>query len=448
MPGERSNPGTKGLLIAAPSSGAGKTTVTLALLRALKNAGISAVSAKSGPDYIDPKFHEAASGHSCINLDAWAMGARSLQALARGHSSGHDLLIAEGAMGLFDGAANGKGSAADLANCLSVPVILVVDCAKQAQSVAALVSGFQNFRTDISVKGVILNRVGSPRHEKMLRKALAGMDIEVLGALPRTDDLVLPERHLGLVQAFEHPELEVFLETAADICSNTVDLAAIAALATNIPPVLQSLEPQLPAPLGQHIAVAKDVAFAFSYLHLLDHWRGLGAEVSFFSPLADEGPKSSADAIYLPGGYPELHAARLAAVSTFKAGVRSAAEKGTLIYGECGGYMTLGDGLIDADGQNHEMLGLLPLETSFQARKRHLGYRCLQPLSGAPWNVPLSAHEFHYASIIREGDADRLFAAKDAEGQDLAGMGLRAENIMGSFAHVIALDPMTQMDCS
>nr|WP_247653770.1 cobyrinate a,c-diamide synthase [Labrenzia sp. PHM005] len=437
-------PNTKGLLIAAPSSGAGKTTVTLALLRALKNAGQSVVSAKSGPDYIDPKFHEAASGRPCINLDAWAMEVRSLQALAKGHVSGHDLLIVEGAMGLFDGAASGVGSAADLAKSLNVPVILVVDCAKQAQSVAALVSGFQTFRSDISVRGVILNRVGSARHEQMLRKALAGLDIKVLGALPRTEKLVLPERHLGLVQAVEHPELEAFLETAADICFKNVDLAAVKDLAGDIDLDQKSSSVQLPTPLGQRIAVAEDVAFAFSYLHLLDHWRRSGAEISFFSPLADEGPETGADAVYLPGGYPELHAGQLANAQSFKSGMRSAANKGALIYGECGGYMALGDSLIDVGGQRHEMLGLLPLETSFQARKRHLGYRCLKPLAGVPWDTPLSAHEFHYASIVREGDADRLFAAKDAEGQDLADMGLRAGNVMGSFAHIIALGPVNQ----
>ncbi|WP_420412324.1 cobyrinate a,c-diamide synthase [Roseibium sp.] len=441
-------PNTKGLLIAAPSSGAGKTTVTLALLRALKNAGQSVVSAKSGPDYIDPKFHEAASGRPSINLDAWAMEVRSLQALAKGHASGHDLLIAEGAMGLFDGAANSVGSAADLANCLNVPVILVVDCAKQAQSVAALVRGFQTFRSDISVRGVILNRVGSARHEQMLRKALAGLDIEILGALPRTEELVLPERHLGLVQAVEHAGLEAFLETAADICSKNVDLTAVMGLAGDIVPAQKSSNVQLPTPLGQRIAVAKDVAFAFSYVHLLDHWRRRGAEISFFSPLADEGPDPGVDAVYLPGGYPELHADRLANAQVFKSGLRFAADKNALIYGECGGYMVLGDGLIDANGQCHEMLGLLPLETSFQTRKRHLGYRCLQSFAGVPWDSPLSAHEFHYASIVCEGDADRLFAAKDAEGQDLADMGLRTGNVMGSFAHIIALDPATQIDRS
>ncbi|XYK82609.1 MAG: cobyrinate a,c-diamide synthase [Labrenzia sp.] len=429
--------GSKGLLIAAPSSGAGKTTVTLALLRAFKNAGLSVVSAKSGPDYIDPKFHEAASGAPCINLDAWAMDGGIIGTLAGSHAAGHDLLIAEGAMGLFDGAANGKGSAADLASLLQLPVVLVVDCAKQAQSVAALVSGFKHFRSDVKVTGVILNRVGSVRHEEMLRAALSGLDIAVFGAIPRNSDLVLPERHLGLVQAQEHPELEAFLDAAASICEDHLDLNGIRTLAQSIATPDDELC-QLPSPLGQRISVARDIAFAFSYVHLLEYWRRMGAEISFFSPLANEAPDSDADAIYLPGGYPELHAGKLTEAQTFLSGVQAAAENGALIYGECGGYMILGDGLVDADGCRHKMLGLLPLETSFQTRKRHLGYRKVTSKTGAPWPGELATHEFHYASVVSEGAVDRLFSASDASGNGLPDMGLRVENVMGSFAHVIS----------
>ncbi|WP_346915640.1 cobyrinate a,c-diamide synthase [uncultured Roseibium sp.] len=427
----------KGLLIAAPQSGAGKTTVTLALLRALKNAGREIVSAKSGPDYIDPKFHEAASGLTCINLDAWAMTPETVRALGRSHAETADLLIVEGAMGLFDGAANGRGSAADLSACLGVPVVLVVDCSKQAQSVAALVNGFRTFRPDVTVAGVILNKVGSPRHEKMLRDALAPLPISVLGALPRMDGLVLPERHLGLVQAEEHGDLDSFLDQAAALCAERIDLHALAGLAS---PLARPQEPAavLP-PLGQRIAIARDVAFAFSYPHVLAGWREAGANVSFFSPLADELPDPDADAIFLPGGYPELHAGALAAASKFRKAMREAAADGTLIYGECGGYMALGEGLIDAQGARHEMLGLLPLETSFAQRKRHLGYRVLSPLSDLPWTRELAAHEFHYATTQREGNAERLFAATDAEGTAVADMGLRAGSVMGSFAHVIGL---------
>ncbi|SHL32948.1 cobyrinate a,c-diamide synthase [Roseibium suaedae] len=433
--------GPRGLMIAAPSSGSGKTTVTLALLRALRNRGVPAVSAKSGPDYIDPKFHEAASGLACINLDAWAMESAQIQSLAASQMQGANLLVVEAAMGLFDGAANGRGSAADLAACLGLPVVLVVDCAKQAQSVAALVSGFASFRQDVPVAGILLNKVGSPRHEAMLRRALAPLGIPVVGALPRLQGLMLPERHLGLVQAEEHPELSRFLDQAAEHLEAYADLSALSGLAL---PLIQTSDAggDLLPPLGQRIAVASDVAFAFAYPHLLSGWREAGADLSFFSPLADEGAAADADAIYLPGGYPELHAGRLAANEGFRGSLHSAAARGALIYGECGGYMVLGDGLIDAQEMRHQMLGLLPLETSFATRKRHLGYRELSLLHDVPvpgWSkgMGLAAHEFHYASIVHEGAADRLFSARDAEGETLPEMGLRTGKTLGSFAHLI-----------
>ena len=437
MPASRTVPTPRGALIAAPSSGAGKTTTTLALLRSLKNSGRSVVSAKSGPDYIDPKFHEAATGRPCLNLDAWAMDRATLHTLAARHSSAHDVFLVEGAMGLFDGAANGRGTAADLSAELGLPVILVVDCAKQAQSVGALVHGFQTFRPDVTIAGIILNRVGSARHETMLKRALEPLRIKVLGVLPRLEALILPERHLGLVQAGEHEDLDEFLEQASAICTDHVDLDALEEIGTAVPSDAEA-NPDLPVPLGQKTAVARDVAFAFSYPHLLDFWQSRGAELCFFSPLADETPSPDADAIFLPGGYPELHAGKLASAQRFKAGLQQAAQTGKLIYGECGGYMTLGTGLIDASGMRHEMLGLLPVETSFETRKRHLGYRRLQPLGSLPWTREIAAHEFHYASIVTEGEGPRLFKAQDAEGSALAEMGLRQGTVMGSFAHVIS----------
>ncbi|MBD8892415.1 cobyrinate a,c-diamide synthase [Roseibium litorale] len=435
-------PGPRGLMIAAPSSGAGKTTLTLAVLRALRNSGVCVASAKSGPDYIDPKFHEAASGLPCVNLDAWAMDADQIRSLAASQMLGADLLAVEAAMGLFDGAANGRGSAADLAACLGLPVVLVVDCAKQAQSVAALVSGFASFRTDVSIAGVLLNKVGSARHEAMLRKALAPLGIPVVGALPRLTELVLPERHLGLVQAGEHTGLAGFLDQAAEHLEAHADLDAIAGLAAPLNQAKLSGGPLLP-PFGQRIAVASDVAFAFAYPHVLEGWRRAGVEISFFSPLADEAASPDADAIFLPGGYPELHAGRLAANDRFRNSLLVAAEQGTFIYGECGGYMTLGEGLVDGDGTRHRMLGLLPLETSFAARKRHLGYREVSllealPVSGWKKGLQVAAHEFHYASVLSERGSGRLFSAEDAEGTVLPDMGLRNGRTAGSFAHLIA----------
>ncbi|MHA7971014.1 cobyrinate a,c-diamide synthase [Rhizobium sp. CAU 1783] len=426
----------KGLLIAASSSGAGKTTVTLGLLRALRNRGLAIAPGKAGPDYIDPAFHAAASGESCINLDPWAMRSALLSANAVSHGAGGRLLVVEAMMGLFDGAADGSGAPADLAALLGLSVVLVVDCAKTSHSVAALVKGFAGFRADTHVAGVILNRVGSDRHETMLRDALDRIGMPVFGVLRSDPALHLPERHLGLVQAGEHAELEAFIERAAAAVAAGFDLDALVSAAGVLRPVGKDRVAVLP-PFGRRIAIARDMAFAFCYEHLLSGWRGEGAEITFFSPLADEAPVLDADAVYLPGGYPELHAGQLSAAENFRAGMLSAAGRGARIYGECGGYMTLGEAIIDGEGNSHPMLGLLPVVTSYAARKRHLGYRRLRPVDDSFFSMPLTAHEFHYASIVSEGKADRLFRAEDALGLSLGEVGLRRGTVAGSYMHLI-----------
>ncbi|TFF22126.1 cobyrinate a,c-diamide synthase [Jiella endophytica] len=428
-----------GLMIAAPSSGAGKTTVTLALIAALRAAGHRVASAKAGPDYIDPAFHAAASGRECVNLDPFAMRPDLLCFLAGQRAADADLFVTEAAMGLFDGAADGTGSAADLAATIGAKIVLVVDCARQSHSVAALVSGFHRFRTDTRLAGLILNRIGSERHRAMLAEALAPLGVPVLAALPRRDELTLPSRHLGLVQAGEHGDLAGFFERAAAWMAGHADLDALVVLATPPTPRPLRATPPLP-PLGRKIAVARDEAIAFAYPHMLAGWRQAGAELAFFSPLADETPAGDADAVFLPGGYPELHAGRLAAAEGFRAGCRAAAERGALVYGECGGYMVLGESLVDAGGERHKMLGLLPLQTSFAERRRHLGYRRLTPLGEGPFgpaNEDLMGHEFHYATTLQEGPGEPLFAVHDARGADLGQTGLRNGRVMGSFCHVI-----------
>jgi cobyrinic acid a,c-diamide synthase len=453
-----------GFLVAAPHSGSGKTVVTLGLLRALRDAGHDPAPAKAGPDYIDPAFHTAASGASCINLDPWAMRPALLRALAASHGAGR-LLVTEAMMGLFDGAADGTGSAADLAVLLGLPIVFVVDASRMAQSVAALVSGYRDHRPDLTFAGVILNRVGSARHEKMLRSALDPLGVPVLGVVPGDKALALPERHLGLVQAREHEALEAFITHAGTVMADACDLDAFAALARPSRLARHHPHPEVRAeraskgvgdvglapqdeagglvsvsrlpPLGQRIAIARDVAFAFAYPHLLDGWQAQGAELSFFSPLADEAPAPDADAVFLPGGYPELHAGAIAGAMRFKTGMEAARDRGAAIYGECGGYMVLGEGLTDADGARHAMLGFLPVETSFATRTRHLGYRRLASLPGAPWPMTLTAHEFHYATVTREAPGDALFAVRDAQGADLGQYGRRVGTVSGSWCHVI-----------
>ena len=415
---------SRGIILSAPSSASGKTTITLGLLRALKIAGIPVRSAKSGPDYIDPRFHAAASGAECFNLDAWAMSPDSIRMLA----SGALPLIIEGAMGLFDGALpDGKGSTADLARILGLPIVLVLDVASQAQSVAAVALGFSQLAPDIKIAGLILNKVASPRHNRMLCTALEPLGIPILGSVYRQTDLETPSRHLGLVQAQELEQLENFLDTTANMVSEAVDINQLLSLMSDINQ--PSSIPKLLPPPAQSIAIAKDAAFSFSYPHLLREWHNMGAEISFFSPLENQAPKL-ADLIFLPGGYPELHAEKLANADIFKKAMKSALS----VYGECGGYMAMGEGLVDAYGTRHEMLGLLSLETSFANRKLNLGYRNLTPKR--LWSIPLTGHEFHYATTLR-ANGDPLFQATDAEGLQLPNMGLVNGTASGSFAHII-----------
>lgn len=427
----------RGLVLSAPSSGCGKTLVTLALLRALKNRGIAVAGAKSGPDYIDPRFHEAASGAPSLNLDGFAMPAESLQFWANYAGQNAELLIVEGAMGLFDGAASGEGSTADVADALGLPVVLIVDCKGLGQSVAAIVAGYSQFRASTQIGGIILNRVGSERHFELLKTALKPLSIPLIGHVRTDAKLALPSRHLGLVQAKEHDDLDAFLERAAWKVSQQLDLDALAQLAAPLP-TSQTL-PKTRKPLGQIIAVARDEAFAFCYPHQLIEWQNAGAEIKEFSPLNDEGPAVDADAVFLPGGYPELHAGHLAIAENFHEKMGAARARNALIYGECGGYMVLGNWLVCKEKHSHRMLGLLPLETSFAERKLHLGYRRLKPLQDDVWSGNLTGHEFHYTTTMRGPtfDASPLFHAQDAVGTDLGAIGLRQGRVMGSFAHLI-----------
>lgn len=435
-----------GLIIAAPSSGAGKTTITLGLARALHRAGVRVATAKAGPDYIDPGFHAAATARPCLNLDSWAMRPETLSAFVAQLSAGSELILCEGVMGLFDGVdAQGGGSTAALAALTGWPVVLVVDARGLAASAAAIVQGFAAppatlARTGLRVGGVIFNRVGGDGHVRLLHETMrqARPDLPVLGCVSRDAAIGTPERHLGLIPASERPGLEAFLDRAAQAVT-AIDLAALRGLAR--PAMIESSSPARPLPpLGQRIAIARDAAFAFTYPAVLEGWCEAGAELSFFSPLGDEAPASDCDAVYLPGGYPELHAGRLAGSASFLRGLRHAAERQATLYGECGGYMTLGKGLVDAEGTRHAMSGLLPVETSFAERRLHLGYR-QATLAGdsplGPAGTAYRGHEFHYATVVEEGAGSPLFHLRDALGHQLAPGGRRSGSVAGAFIHLI-----------
>jgi len=432
----------RGLIVAAPNSGAGKTTVTLGVLAALKRRGIAVRAAKAGPDYIDPAFHAAATGAQGFNFDTWAMPPALLDALMGETARDCELLVIEGVMGLFDGVAGPSGrsgAAADLAARFALPVVLVLDVHAQAQSAAAVVRGFLSHDPAVRIAGVVLNRVGSDRHRAMVADAIAQLGVCVFGALPREDDIVLPERHLGLVQASEHGDLRSRLDRLADMAERYLDLEAVIACARPVATATPGAICALPPP-GQRIALASDAAFTFVYAHLLAGWRQAGAEIAIFSPLADEPPPDSCDVCWLPGGYPELHAGALASAQRFQQGLARFAQTRP-VHGECGGYMVLGEGIEDASGARHAMTGLLAHSTSFAKRKLHLGYREARLRAGSPigpMGAVVRGHEFHYATLSAAGTDEPLAELADAQGRAVGTHGGRRGRVTGTFFHAIA----------
>lgn len=438
---------TPGLIISAPASGTGKTTVMLGLLAALRDRGLAVQPFKNGPDYIDPAFHRAASGRWSFNLDSWAMPGPMLDGML-GAAEGADLILAEGSMGLFDGVAKdgacGNGATADLAARMGWPVVLVIDASGQAQTAAAVALGLARFRPAVRVAGVILNRIASPRHEALVRTGMQEAGLTVLGVLPKRAAIAMPERHLGLVQAEEQPALQALIAEAAGLMRAGVDLdALVAAAASTARPMAEARI----TPPGQRIALARDAAFSFVYPHLLHGWRAAGAEILPFSPLADEAPDQSADVCWLPGGYPELHAGVLASAATFRTGLRAFAETRP-VHGECGGYMAMGEALVDKDGTRHRMAGLLGLVTSYASRKMHLGYRVARLLEAVPGHAAgsrLAGHEFHYSTILDQPDAP-LAGVTDATGAEVAETGSTRRQAggglsSGTYFHLIAGAP-------
>jgi cobyrinic acid a,c-diamide synthase len=430
------------LIIAAPSSGAGKTVVTAGLLRALTRRGVSVRPAKAGPDYIDPQFHAAAAGRSGPNLDSWAMPAPLLDAILGEAAIGVDLVLIEGAMGLFDGAPGNpgrSGAAADLAARYRLPVLLILDVTGQSQTAAAVVRGLAGHDGAVQIAGVILNRVGSERHRSFVADAIGAIGVAVLGAVPRDAALVLPSRHLGLVQAGEHDDIAARIDRIADIIERHVDLDGVLAAAqpTEIHP---SGEAKMLPPPGNRIALAADAAFTFLYPHIIDGWRRAGAEIVRFSPLADQPPPEDCDACWLPGGYPELNAGALAAATGFHDGLRRFALTRP-VHGECGGYMVLGRAIDDDKGVRHAMTGLLGHATSFAQRRLTLGYRearltALCGIGGA--GAIVRGHEFHYSTLSEPGADPPVAELFDAQGHALGPAGGRRGNVTGTYFHAVA----------
>ncbi len=374
----------RALLISAPASGQGKTTMTAALARRARQLGLRVRVFKTGPDFIDPMLLARASGGPVYQLDLWMGGEAHCRALLHAAASCCDLILIEGVMGLYDD----TPSSADLARCFKVPVLAVIDGSAMAQTFGALALGLSRYQDGLPFHGVIGNRVGSAGHAQMLANSLRP-PLHWLGALPRDEQYALPERHLGLVQASEIADLDARIEAAANALGTAVDFDAI-------PLTLFAAEP-LPAlpPLlaNQCIAVARDQAFSFLYNANLDTLRGLGAELHFFSPLRD-AKLPDCDAVYLPGGYPELHAAAWASNTAMHRALRAHHALRKPILAECGGMMALLETLTDKHGQQHKMAALLPGDTAMQARFQALGTQAVDLGYGE-----LRGHSFHFSRL-------------------------------------------------
>jgi len=434
----------RALIIGAPRSGSGKTSVTIGLLRAFQRRGVKVRGIKTGPDYIDPGFHEAATRLPGLNLDSWAMAPDLLRHLAREQADDAELILIESAMGLFDGIVtepNRSGAASDLARLFGLPVLLVLDVSGQSQTAAAIACGFMHYDPDVKIAACVLNRAGSERHKKLSGDAIEALGLPVVGTVLRDPTLTLPERHLGLVQASEHPEMDAHIDRLADAMERSLDLDAIFAAAKPFDIPMGSTEKSLRPP-GQRIALAEDAAFTFLYPHIKRQWRAMGAEIITFSPLADEAPPADCDICWLPGGYPELYPAKLAAADNFKAGLKIFAETKP-VHGECGGYMVLGKALEDADGVTHAMTGLLSHATSFAKRKMNLGYRQARLLGHSAIgsaNDLIRGHEFHYARVIDAGNDEPLAMIADGRGVEIGSSGGKRGSVTGTFFHAMARD--------
>lgn len=427
----------RGVIVAGTSSGVGKTTIATGIAGAMRARGLRVQPFKTGPDYIDPTYLARAAGRPCRNLDTWMLAEDTVRELFTRAAAQADVALVEGVMGLFDGANDGTGSAAHLARLLGLPVVLVIDARAIAQSAAAIVLGFQRYDPEVRIAGVVLNRVASARHAAVCGDAItARTGLPILGAIPRSEEATIPERHLGLVPDVETPAADRWFDGLARLASTHLDLDALLALAAPVAPA-EVAHPVFPASVAApraRIAIARDEAFHFYYQDSLDLLEAHGAELRPFSPLADAA-LPECDAVYIGGGFPELFAADLARNEAMRAAVRAAAARGMPVYGECGGLMYLGSGIADFEGARHAMVGLVPAESVMAGSKLTLGYRevesCGTPL--LPAGERMRGHEFHWSGLAAPpADAAAAYRVLD---QDRRPDGYRVGSVTATYVH-------------
>nr|WP_269770712.1 cobyrinate a,c-diamide synthase [Actinosynnema pretiosum] len=437
------------LVVAAPASGSGKTTVATGLMAALRRAGDAVAPFKVGPDYIDPGYHALATGRPGRNLDPVMVGEHRVPELFAHGARGADLAVVEGVMGLFDGRidTDGVGSTAHVAKLLGAPVLFVVDARGQSRSLAALLHGFRGYDPGVRLGGVVLNQVGSPRHEQVLRSACADVGLDVLGVLPRDDRFALPSRHLGLVTAAEHGhEAVAAVEAVADAVGAHVDLAAVRALAATANPVAaRAWDPEaeiaaaienpgaatVPGARRPVIAVAGGPAFTFGYAEHPELLRAAGAEVVVFDPLRDETLPASTSGLLLPGGFPEQHVAELSANEPLRAAITALARAGAPVHAECGGLLYLAKSLDGAP-----MCGVVDSEAAMTPRLV-LGYRdAVAPVDSVllPVGARVTGHEFHRTALSTPHGADPAWRWRGHDGRPAA-EGFVLGNVHASYLH-------------
>lgn len=428
----------RAFLIAGTQSGVGKTTVTIGIMAALKEKGLRVQPFKCGPDFIDPTLHHMVTGKTSRNLDIWMCGEDFAKKTFFDHAKGADVAVVEGVMGLFDG---GVSSSASLARCLGLPVVLVIDVRSIAETVAAIVKGFEVFDPGL-VHGIILNRVGSARHIEILEDAIKkSCDPDLLlGYLPRDIEFEIPARHLGLFMGHDAPLTKETIKRLSDAIARYIDLERLLNLKNSINSTdrLNNNENEHEQGHKINIAIARDEAFCFYYEDNIDMFKKMGAKITEFSPLYDTTIPKDIDAIYLGGGYPELYAHRLSENHEMLKSVRQWSLKGGVIYAECGGFMYLTQGIEDRGGKFYQMVGVYPVRAKMNDRLSALGYREIEPVSGPFAATPdhgvpkLRGHEFHYSTIEEmPPGVERTFRLTDGGHE-----GYLIKNTLGSYIHI------------
>ena len=430
------------VVIAGVRSGVGKTTIATGIMGALTRRGLKVQPFKAGPDYIDPSYHKLACGVPSRNLDTWLCDRPTILELFQRASSGRDVSVVEGVMGVFDGHSSltEEGSSAQLSKLLGAPVILIADAAKVARSIAAEVLGFQKFDPGLNVAGVILNGVGSDRHLEFCKPQIeATTGLPVLGYLPRKDEFIQPERHLGLVPTVEGTVASQWYDNVINQVEATMDVPAILKLAQTAitPPAAASVYPAEPISARTTIAVAQDMAFNFYYQDSLDLLPAWGAELVPFSPLEDKILPSGVGGIYLGGGFPELFAEQLSDNAPMHEAIHQEIGKGVPVYAECGGLMYLGKSLSDLEGVTHQMLGVIPAESAMSHSRLTLGYREVESCVDSPVlpkGQRVRGHEFHWSTLAKQpGTDESVYKVVD---QGNRPDGFRTGNVWASYVHI------------